>query len=236
MVHSQFTLYDLIADVTPGAVTIAVLISLLPAEHFLLTVLQEIGVFGGLTFVIFAYVAGHLLQAIASPIDTELAKRREFAYPFEDELSKGEPSDVQTEGAGEEEDRSLEEVSVNERFKTEIHDHFGAEFDDTDIFFLTQSQLWNEDVGRMKRFQILYTLFRSLWVIFSVGVISHIVILGAGLSGHYNPIWSPLGSGLLIVGLTIGAWLSFRRRRKMHQKMAKTMIIDFYANILSNKS
>jgi hypothetical protein len=235
MVHNQFTLYDLIADVTPGGVTIAISISLLPDGHFLLTRLGEVGVFGGITFVIFAYVAGHLLQAVASPIDTKLAKNRGYAYPFEDEISQNKDQGVELSDSEEKKQNTITEASINEKFSSEIHDHFGAKFNNTDLFFLTQSQLWNEDIGRAKRFQVLYTLFRSLWVIFTIGVILHLVILVTGLCGLYNPIWEPSGSLLFIAGFMISAWLSYRRRRKMHKIMARTMIIDFYANILSEE-
>jgi len=233
MVHRQFTLYDLIADVTPGAVTIAMFLTILPNGHFILTKLPDVGILGGVTFVIFAYVAGQLLQVISSPIDTRLAKRRGYAYPFEDEMSS------ESEGASKEdtegEQQSLEEVSVNQKFGSEIHDYFGARFDNTDLFFLTQSRLWDGDIGRMRRFQVLYTFFRSLWVIFALGTILHLIVLITGLCDIYNPIWEPLGSVILIAGLSVSAYLSFKRRRKMHEKMAKTMIVDFYANVLAKE-
>lgn len=233
MVHRQFTLYDLVADVTPGAVAIAVFVTTLPDEHILLTELPDIGVLGGVTFIVFAYVVGQLLQAISSPIDTRLAKRWGYAYPFEDEMS-GEPVEPSEEN-NEEDQQSLEEVSVNQKFGSEIHDYFGARFDNTDLFFLTQSRLWNEDIGRMRRFQVLYTFFRSLWVIFALGTILHMIILGAGLCGLYDPLWEPLGSVMWIAGFGVSTWLAYKRRRKMHEKMAKTMVVDFYANILAKE-
>ncbi|WP_312909936.1 hypothetical protein [Natronosalvus caseinilyticus] len=226
MVQSQFSAYDFIADITPGAVAIGLSLTLLPEGHFILDEAQEVGVAAGLTFVIFAYVVGHLIQAIASPIDTYWAKYRGFAYPFENELS-GEDSDSSSDDEG-----SLDQVSVNEKFTSEVESHFSGEFSNTDIFFLTQSRLWNEDIGRMRRFQVLYTFFRSLWVVFAIGTVLHVLILVAKWFEYYNSFLGTEDSIVLISGLTVAALLAYYRRKKMHKKMAKTMVIDFYANIL----
>ena len=227
MVQSQFSAYDFIADITPGAVAIGLSLTLLPEGHFILDEAQEVGVAAGLTFVIFAYVVGHLVQAIASPIDTYWAKCRGFAYPFEDELSEKDSNSLSDE------EGSLDQVSVNEKFYSEVEAHFSGEFSNTDLFFLTQSRLWNEDIGRMRRFQVLYTFFRSLWVVFAIGTVLHVLILVASRFEYYNPFLGREASIVLIIGLTVSALLSYYRRRKMHKKMAKTMVVDFYANILA---
>lgn len=227
MVKSQFSAYDFIADVTPGAVAIGLSLTLLPEGHFILDEIQEVGVATGLTFVIFAYVVGHLVQAIASPIDTYWAKYRGFAYPFEDELSEKD-SDSPSDDEG-----SLDQVSINKNFSSEVEAHFSGDFSSTDLFFLTQSRLWNENIGRMRRFQVLYTFFRSLWVVFAIGTALHILMAVASWFEHYNPFLGIETSIVLITGLTIAALLSYYRRKKMHKKMAKTMVVDFYANILA---
>ncbi|MGQ3331247.1 hypothetical protein [Halorubrum sp. FL23] len=186
--------------------------------------MSDAGVLQGAIILIISYVLGHLTQAVASPIDEWFIRREPFyaenaglPYPFEHKLNQ-----VDTDGG-----------SVTHKVKTGLDEFFDPGLSGYELFFATQSYLWNNDIGRMRRFQTLYTLFRSLYFLLVVGGVLHWVGLIASVCGVYQSTWSPIELGILGGILLILAGIMYRRRVRFHKEMAKMMIFDFYANVLS---
>jgi|GEM_PF-3751131 len=225
MNQQNLTIYDEIVDIIPGTVAILLAISVLPADYIGDFGVNNLTLGSGLLIIVGGYLMGHLVQAVASPIDEWVYFQHHENYPFEAVLQEAR-----------EEDGS----SVEKRFDENIEEFFEGSGDDAaelngfEIFRLTQSYLWNHDIGRARRFQILYTFLRSIWVIFALGAGVHLVAAVAEHCGGYELVWSLRQSGLIVVGLSVGAVISYRRRLKYHAEMANSLVFDFYANVLSS--
>lgn len=222
----SFSVYDFVVDIIPGALTLVLIASLLPADYTAIDRITEIGIFEGTLFLLVSYILGHLVQSVASPIDSWWMKR-EFQlwkiakenrlYPFENLLAKAREDD--------------DYVAANQ-FLNRKGDFFDNDLSGGELFSATQSYLWNHDIGRMRRFQVLYTLFRSLWILFLTGTGLYLIALLAEGKESYQTVWN--FSELLIICLLLGVStvLAYLRRVKFHSEMAKAMVFDFYANVL----
>lgn len=224
MAARKFTLYDFFVDLVPGAVALLILFSLLPARYNIINTASQAGFLSGAIFLITSYVLGHLTQAVASPIDRRFTSREPWfakdaglPYPFEHQLEQADEE---------------EGTTVRKEVKEGLGDFFDTELSGNELFFATQSYLWNNDIGRMRRFQILYTLFRGLYLLFFAAGILHLIIIVAVKTRVYQSIWSlwELGVlGFILVGLS---GIAYRRRVRFHKEMAMAMIFDFYTNVL----
>lgn len=179
----------------------------------------------GAAFLIVSYVLGHLVQAVASPVDRwftawepRVAGSAGLPYPFEHRLNH--PS-------------STNAATVTKAVKDELEAFFDEDLSGYELFFATQSYLWHNDIGRMKRFQRLYTLFRGIYVLLFTGGILHLIGLAIAMVGFYQSIWTPVELGTLGASLLVLAGITYWRRVRFHKEMAKAMIFDFYANVLS---
>lgn len=220
MVAQQFSVYDFIVDIIPGGVAIILIISILPESYATFGALPDSGLLQSSIFLVLSYPIGHLVQAVASPVDTWLAKRKNRAYPFEDQLTLARR------------DKASNKTTVRSIFLDGLRDYFGDEIKDEELFYAVQSYLLNNDIGQMKRFQFLYTFFRSLWVLFFGALIIHLLALIGSMTHLYNSIWKP-DELMIISGLLLAAsWLSYQRRVKFHKRMTKAMIFDFYTSEL----
>lgn len=217
---SQFSVYDFFVRLVPGVIAVGLFLGGLPANHQLHQIVVQAGITGGLLLLVVSYTAGHLVQAVASPIDTRLAKHCDYALPFEAEL-KGE--------------NDGNEASVRAQFSKRAPEFFGGDFSGGDLFSLTQSYLLNNGIGRVRRFQALYSFFRSLWVLLCIVTVAYGIVSVLTCLNRYSPMWSlPSITGYSLL-LAIGTYLAYLRRRKYHEEMAKTMIFDFYTNVLAEE-
>lgn len=217
----SLTVYDFVVDIVPGALAIVLALSLLPAATVNGINISEVTVGSSVLIVVFGYFVGHVIQGVASPIDDAVYNKYNDSYPFE---------------------RALEEASsdsVEEKFADEIDLFFASEEDDEfrgfERFKLTQSYLWNNNIGRARRFQVLYTFLRSIWVLLIAGALLHILGLIALLCLDYGLLWTPLQSFTISVLLAITGFITYRRRLKYHEEMADALIFDFYANVLTDQ-
>jgi hypothetical protein len=222
MKTQNLTIYDFIVDLIPGTIAILLFISLLPVNIIEKVNIADITLGSSLLVIVLGYFIGHLIQAVASPIDDCVYQRRHDDYPFEEAL------------------KEVEKDSVQNRFKDSIDSFFALDADDpaelnsTDRFKLTQSYLWNNNIGRTQRFQILYSFLRSMWVLLVAGALLHLIALVGMFCVGYPLLWTPLQSVVIIVILLLSGIASYWRREQYHEEMANALIFDFYANVLSD--
>jgi hypothetical protein len=218
----NLTIYDFVVDLIPGLIAILLFTSLLPTRVVDELNITDITLGSSLLVIVIGYFVGHLIQAVASPIDNWVYLRWRDDYPFEEAL------------------KQAEENSVKGRFKDSVDSFFALDADNPDKlngferFKLTQSYVWNNNIGRAKRFQILYTFLRSMWVLLVVGALLHLIALIATYRVGYSLLWTPLQSGVIIVVLFLAGCVSLWRRIQYHDEMAEALIFDFHANVLSD--
>lgn len=227
MTANRFSLYDFFVDIVPGAVALLIFFSLLPAQYDVLRVMSNTSLLSGAAFLIVSYVLGHLVQAVASPIDRRftarefrIAGKAGLPYPFEHRLNN--PS-------------STNAPEVTETVDEELENFFDSGLTGYEKFFSTQSYLWNNDIGRMRRFQRLYTLFRGIYVLLFTGGILHLIGLVLSITDIYQTIWTLTELAIIGVSLVVLAGITYWRRVRFHKWMAKAMVFDFYANVLSQE-
>jgi hypothetical protein len=226
MNQQNLTIYDFIVDVIPGAVAILLAVSVLPSKYLEDLSFSNLSLGSSILIIVLGYLIGHLIQAIASPVDRWVYFKHNDKYPFEAALEEVEDADNE---------------SVEKRFAKHVEGFFeddGAntlKLNESDIFQLTQSYLWNHDIGRARRFQILYTFLRSIWVTLAIGAGVHLIAAVASYLCVYQLIWTATQSAIIILGLVVGAIISYKRRVKYHIQMANSLIFDFYANVTSNR-
>lgn len=223
----SFSVYDFFVDIIPGSLALLLMISLLPADYTAIDWITEMGIFEGTLFLLVSYILGHFVQSIASPIDSWWMERKfqvwkivkeDQLYPFENLLDRA---------------RDDENYVVVNQFLNRKGDFFEDNLSGVELFSVTQSYLWNHNIGRMRRFQVLYTFFRSLWILFLLGAGLYLIaILGAWWE-LYTTVWSFGELMIICVLLGVSAVLAYFRRVKLHSEMAKAMVFDFYANVFS---
>ena len=219
----NLTLYDFVVDIIPGVFAILLGLSLLPAGSIAAINIAEVTVGTSVLIVVLGYFVGHLVQAVASRVDRCIYFLRRDEYPFEQAIAEAKSD------------------SVEDKFSDMIDSFFGEgngendELSGYERFKLTQSYLWNNNIGRSQRFQILYTFLRSMWVLLVLGAILHLLGLIALLWLDYSLVWTPVQSGMIIVVLTVFGILAYLRRLKYHNMMIDALIYDFYANILTQQ-
>lgn len=227
MTANRFSLYDFFVDIVPGAVALLIFFSLLPAQYDVLSIVSNTSLLSGAVFLIVSYVLGHLVQAVASPVDGWITAREPWIarsaglpYPFEHLLNNPAATNAPT---------------VINAVKNELEDFFDEKLSGYELFFATQSYLWHNDIGRMKRFQRLYTLFRGVYILLFVGGALHLLVQVLSIADLYQSVWTPTELGVVGVCLIILAGITYWRRARFHQEMAKAMIFDFYANVLAQE-
>lgn len=224
----RFPLYDFLVDAVPGVVALLIFFSLLPMSYDVPEVLGGMGLSQGVVLLIVSYVVGQLLQAIASPVDgkvieadSRFAKPAGLPYPFEYRLNEGADN---------------QDFSLTEEVSDHLETLFDSDLSGYNLFSATQSYLWNHEIGRMRRFQRLYTLFRGLYILFAIGGVLYTATIIAALCNVYTTTWSLLELGVITVLLMTASFLSYRRRVLYHKEMARSMIFDIYANVINERN
>lgn len=227
MTANRFSLYDFFVDIVPGAVALLIFFSLLPAQYDVLSVMSNTSLLSGTAFLIVSYVLGHMVQAVASPVDRWftvrepwIAKSAGLPHPFEHRLNNLDSTNA---------------PEVTKIVDEKLDDFFDSSLSEYELFFATQSYLWHNETGRMKRFQRLYTLFRGIYVLLFIGGILYLIGLTLSILDIYQSIWTPTELGVFGVSLLVLAGITYWRRVGFHKEMAKAMIFDLYANIFSGE-
>lgn len=225
MTANRFSLYDFFVDIVPGAVGLIIFFSLLPAQYNVLSMISNTSLFSGAAFLIVSYVLGHLFQAVTSPVDRWFTAREPWIaesaglpYPFEHRLNNPGSTNAPT---------------VTKIVKDGLQDFFDESLSGYELFFATQSHLWHNDIGRIKRFQRLYTLFRGTYILLFAGGVLYVIVLVVTIGNIYHTIWTPRELGIFGGSLIVLALITYWRRVRFHNEMAKTMIFDFYANVIT---
>lgn len=220
MTVEKLTIYDFVVDLTSGVVAIILAWTLLPAGMIEGFELAEVTLGSGLLVVVVGYFVGHLVQGVASPIDTWVYFLRRDEYPFEARF------------------KEVEEGTVEAFYLEEVDSFFGGGvngFSALELFKLTQSYLWTHGFSLAQRFQILYTFFRSMWVLLAAGAVVHSIALAGAVWWGYPLYWSVEQSVVFILVLIGGCLVSYRRRLKFHFRMVDAMIFDFCADVVGGR-
>lgn len=221
MSAQNFSVYDFVVDVVPGVTAVILLLSVAPTEMIGQLSPENLTVGSGFLVVIIGYFIGHVVQALASPIDVRMYFRYHDDFPFEEVLKTVDDQDGVINGF----DRRAK------LFFQTTDENVG----DSELFELVQSYLWNHDIGRSKRFQTLYTFLRSMWVLLALGSVVHFLVLVGKVLVEYPLYWSVGESLLITAGLFALSYVSYKRRIKYHRRMARAMVFDFQANVLSQE-
>lgn len=219
MSAQNLSVYDFVVDVIPGVAAIILLFSVTPSETLGQLSTEHLTVGSGLFVVIIGYFVGHVIQALASPVDLKIYLQYHDDFPFEEVLRTADEQDSVINGF---DDRA-------ELFFQPTDETVSG----SELFELVQSYLWNHDIGRSRRFQTLYTFLRSMWVLLALGGVIHIFAIVGDILFNYPLYWSVGESLLIIAGLFGLSYVSYKRRIKHHRQMARSMILDFQSNVLS---
>lgn len=218
MNRSSFTFYDLLVDIVPGTLFIALaIIAITPTWGSLSPVLNA-PLLGGLVLLTIAYATGHFLQAGASMFDKAVIAASGMERSFQNRI------ETARKGCG-----SVQETKVLEILDQKT----GEELPPDSVFGIVQSHLWSQNIGRLRRFQILYTFFRSLYFLL---VLTSVLWLVAGLRansgyGHALSVKYLIGGS---VGQALLSYVAWKRRVKFENVMSNTMITDFYTHYTLN--
>lgn len=156
---AQFTLWDFLVDVIPGAIAILLVASILPSPYIspIIEQVMPLGFGGIFLIIVLSYVSGWMIQGASRYVDRPVVKLLDFPRPIRTQLDQAR--------ADQEHDhhslrrRYLEGAQVffddtNAEDYTETKQHF----DDVTLRNLTQSYLLDNEIGRMHRFHMLYVL------------------------------------------------------------------------------
>ena len=140
MSAQNLSVYDFVVDVIPGVVAIGLLFSVAPAETLGQLSREQLTVGSGFIVVITGYFIGHVIQALASPIDLRVYSRYHEMFPFEGALETAD-----------EQDRVINDF--DERAKQFLQPS-DEEVSNSEFFELLQSAVLNSDrICRYRRFR-----------------------------------------------------------------------------------
>ncbi|MFD1641179.1 hypothetical protein [Halohasta litorea] len=229
MNFNQFDLWDVLADIVPGAVGIILFASILPKGYILskLNTLPVTGLPGLFTFVIVSYVIGWVIQATALKIDGVFTRDYD---PWETQIKKVKKA--QEDDKWNFARRYYEECQLF--FNTSNYDDYSAienEISSSDLRSITYNYLNNNNIGRSYRFHILFILSRSLYVIFAISLITHLSILFLNSNGIYYTALSFTEGVVLVISLMWGSFIMWKTRLYMERSMIKSLMGDFYMSL-----
>lgn len=95
MNSQNLTIYDFVVDIVPGALAILLFLSLLPVDVVAGLDIGDITVGSSILVIVLGYFIGHLIQAVASPIDNWVYFLRRDEYPFEKTLQEASSDSVE---------------------------------------------------------------------------------------------------------------------------------------------
>ncbi|WP_311174140.1 hypothetical protein [Halobellus ordinarius] len=207
-------LYDVLANLVPGAVVLLALSAIFRVETYLQF---STGAIATGTFLVAALVCGHIIQLIASALD-------------------GTPTlfgdVIQATRDGNTDELPIAVTHVEEAIWPLMQRKFSLpdDFDDYGTLFrLLLSYIETTPATRALRFQALHSFHRSMW---AVGYVAAVLTLSSMLLKCTGWIavrsWPVLG--LVLTGSLAGIWVFKRRKTKMNNRFIQYAIADFYSD------
>lgn len=228
MNFSQFDLWDMLADVIPGAITIILFTSILPRGYVISKVdmLSTSGLPGLFLLIVVCYVIGWIVQATSLNIDDIFTRDTDIWEDQMDELETAQKEDNWNFVRRYYEKCQLFFCDTDCNEYSEIDN----EIDKQTLRHLTYNYLNDNNIGRSYRFHILYILSRSLYLIFLLSTIIHISLLVLNIKNIYTPILSFNEELILILFLVWGSYTMWKTRLYMEKSMIKSLMGDFYVS------
>lgn len=205
-------LYDVLANLVPGAVLLLALSVIFPMENY---IPFSAGAIGAGAFLISALVFGHVVQVVASQLDGN-------PQLFGNILRATREDDV--------ENLSIEVTHIEESVWPLMKRQFALpdDFENYgEMFRLLLSYIETTPATRALRFQALHSFHRSIWAV------GHIT-LGLSLLGIFlkGVEWTPVRSWsillLSLIGSIVGIAIFQQRKEKMNELFIQYAIADFY--------
>jgi hypothetical protein len=256
MNNVKFRLWDFLANVIPGAIFLVFVSLLLPSSLFSSLIVFADGVLGFFLFLVISYVLGLNFQWLSRILNKNLRGTcLESEDYFRDYLKSGILSE------SEDDTRQKFFLEAQKYFWDEEFVSEDLQEDDGwyyELRSLTEAHLYDNDIGKSKKFHMLYVMMRSLSLVFlSIAILNLLYILLAGLSIldwrsgfilflnldmitlgiletlYYNSVSGVLGS---IVGALISLVMlatSFKQKEYYLELFSKWMVRDFYASEVS---
>ncbi|WP_136591317.1 hypothetical protein [Salinigranum halophilum] len=203
--------YDVLTNLVPGALWTGALILLLPVDE-LMQGLPSGVVVGG--FLAFAYVTGHLLQALGSWVDSPTTFG-DTLIAIRNETPASAPISV---------------TYVEESFLTLCEQRFSlpADFDHYGkLLKMVLSYLETTSYTRALRFQSVYSFHRSMWAA-SWSLLVVVAILG-GFTCLGHPLLTSINvTGGVAISALVGVAVFRNRKNKFDKTFVTYLFIDFY--------
>jgi hypothetical protein len=207
-------LYDVLANLVPGAVVLLALSAIFRVETYLQF---STGAIAAGTFLVSALVCGHIIQLVGSELD-------------------GTPTlfgdVIQATRDGNTDELPIAVTHVEEAIWPLMQRKFALpdEFNDYGTLFrLLLSYIETTPATRALRFQALHSFHRSMW---AVGYVAAVLTLSSMLLKYTGWVavrsWPVLG--LALTGSLAGIWIFKRRKTKMNNRFIQYAIADFYSD------
>lgn len=207
-------LYDVLANLIPGAVLLLALGVIFQVENYIQFATSTIA--AGV-FLVSALVFGHVIQAVASKLDGTPTLFGEVIHATRDD-------DV--------EEPAIDITHVEETVWPLMKRKFALpdDFEDYgEMFRLLLSYIETTPATRALRFQALHSFHRSMW---GVGYITVALILVAIFLKRMG--WVAVRSwpilGLALIGSVAGILVFRERKEKMNKRFIQYAIADFYSD------
>lgn len=236
----KFNIYDLLVALIPGSIALFVIYLNLPTS---VTIpLPSNSVIVGLIFLSSAYFVGVFVQAFSYLRISRLKMFQEEMQKARNDEQENEvydkvwgglldkfdlPSDFDTPVEGEDKD-----AGVLTRIKKQIKGK-GKKYDEEQTaFWVVQNYLIEHNIGRVKRFDVLYSTYRSL---FALSVISMLIFGLGALSNHLGLFSSKLDlitSSVFTVIFGLSGYIFRSRMKKFDHAHDREIIYTFYTNVM----
>jgi hypothetical protein len=207
-------LYDVLANLVPGAVLLLALGVIFQVENY---IQFSTGAIAAGVFLVSALVSGHIIQVVASELDGTPTLFGEVIRATREGSVNESPIEV-----------THVEKSVWPLMKRKFA--LPDDFEDYgELFRLLMSYIETTPATRALRFQALHSFHRSIW---AVGYItSALTLVGALLkySGWVAVCSWPI-LGLALAGSFAGILVFRRRKEKMNRLFIQYAIADFYSD------
>jgi len=207
-------LYDVLANLVPGAVLLLALSVIFQVENY---IQFSTGAIAAGAFLVSALVCGHVIQVVASELDGTPTLFGDVIHATrEDDVEEPEIKVTHVEEA----------VWPLMKRKFALPDDFK---DYGEMFRLLLSYIETTPATRALRFQALHSFHRSMW---AVGYISVALTLVGVLLKCVG--WVAVRSwpilGLALVGSFAGILVFGQRKEKMNKRFIQYAIADFYSD------
>lgn len=207
-------LYDVLANLVPGAVLLLVLSIIFPIENY---IQFSTGAFAAGAFLVTALILGHVIQAVASELNGTPTLFGEVIRATRQDNVK-EPGIKIT--------HVEEAVWPLMKRKFALPDDFN---NSGEMFRLLLSYIETTPATRALRFQALHSFHRSMWAVGYIAVALTLVGIFLKYIGWIAVrSWPVLG--IVLVGSFVEILIFRQRKEKMNKRFIQYAIVDFYSD------